>query len=136
MGRNWKHQRDDAGSLLAAIIVVTLGAVVCGFLVAAAASSTEFWLLPTIVALPVTFTIWMIWYRYSRPAPQRLSFWFALSRSYRDDDVPGEYVPRKVRNRDEQVSGTNRPITAAEAREIQQTSSNTWVPSRSGNRSA
>lgn len=130
MGKAWKHQRDDAGSMLATVIVVVLGALVCGFLVAASTESGGDWLLWTIVGVAVFFITWVMWYRYSRRTASPLSFWFALSRNYRDDEFPADYVPRKVRTRQADVAGPNRPITADEARELQQNSANTWVPSR------
>lgn len=131
MAKNWKHRRDDAGSMVATVIVIVVGAVICAFL--GAADRTQFgdWMLGLVVLVAALMLTAIIRYRYARNSSSGLGFWYALGTDHREDGLASQYRPRKVRdNRTISQPGAQRPISAEEAREIQNTSSNTWVPSR------
>ena len=132
MPGKWKNRRDDAGSMLAAVIVIVCGAGVCAFVGALDRSEAGAWMLGGVVLLAALFLWWIIWYRYKSNVGQSgLAFWHIFSRNHRDDGLAAQYRPRKVGDsRSNQPSGTNQPITADEAHEIQATSANTWVPSK------
>lgn len=131
MAKHWKNRRDDAGSMLAAVIVIVAGAGLCAFLAAVEASERSDWAIGVVITVAVLLVTWMIWYRYSRDRTAGLRFWLSVSRNHNDDGIAAQYRPRKVADRkSELAAGTNQPITAEEAHEIQATSASTWVPSR------
>ena len=108
-----------------------MGAGVCAFISAAATGAQGDWAIGIVMATAVLLVGWMIWYRYSRNRSVGLSFWVKFNRNHREDGLAAQYRPRKVKDRRAEVSsGTNQPITAEEARDIQENSANAWVPSR------
>lgn len=129
MGRNWKHRRDDGGSMLATIIVIVGGAGLCCFLAMAADSSM---LLQAGVAIGSLLAIvQIIRYRYGRDSTGKLSIWHIITRRPNDDNIAAHYHPERVIDKHSEARvGTNKPISAEEAHQIQITSSNTWVPSK------
>ncbi len=132
MAGKWKSRRDDAGSMLAAVIVIVGGAGVCAFVGALDQSEAGAWMLGGVVVFAAMLLWWIVWYRYSRNVSQSgLAFWHMFGRSHREDGLAAQYRPRKVgEGNSNRPSGTNRPITAEEAKEIRATSANTWVPSK------
>jgi hypothetical protein len=133
MARKWFHRRDDAGSMLATVIVVGLGAGLCSFLALAGTSSTFDWIVLAVMVAALFALGGVTSYRYYRNEDPNLGFWNAVARNHREERLAAQYRPRKVENVDEAVAADpNKPITADEVHEIQVTSSNTWVPSRGG----
>ena len=127
----WKRGRDDAGSMLATVIVIVGGAGLCCFLSMLDTSSFSSWMPWMIIAGALSVIGLIVRYRYGRRSSTGLGLWYMLRRSPNDDGVAGQYQPGLIRDKRSQVSvGTNTPITAEQARELQVTSSNTWVPSR------
>ena len=136
MTKKWFHRRDDAGSMLATVIVVGLGAGLCSFLALAATSSTFDWIVLAVMVASLFALGVVTSYRYYRNEDPNLEFWNAVARNHREEGLAAQYHPRKVENGDEVDSADpNKPITADEVHEIQVTSSNTWVPSRGGRNS-
>lgn len=133
MPRKLFHRRDDAGSMLATVIVVGLGAGLCSFLALAAASSAFDWIVVAVLVAALLMLGVVTSYRYFRNEDPNLGFWNAVARNHREAGLAAQYRPRKVENVPETVApDPNQPITADEVHEIQVTSSNTWVPSRAG----
>lgn len=130
MGKRWGHRRDDGGSMLATVIVIFGGAALCTLIAMLAPKRSE-WLIGGVITIAILFVATVIRMRYSSGGGSSLGFWFSLKSNPADDGIAGQYRPRKVKNRaDEAPSGTQRPITAQEVRDIKDTSANTWVPSR------
>lgn len=129
MARRYRGSRDDSGSLLAAVLITILGTLFC-VITTAALAPESLWLVGSIAAGPaVCLVVLTVLQRFSRGRGAGLSFFGKASRSFRDDGVR-EYQPRKVTARPTVVSGSNRPITAEEARDIRLTSASTWIPAR------
>lgn len=119
--------------MLATVIVIVLGAVMCVFIAALDGSGIGDLMMMLATGGGVLIVVMIIWYRYGRRSGTNasLAFWNALSRNPADDGIAAQYRPRKVdEGRNSRAVGTNRPITAEEAHDIQSTSANTWVPSR------
>ena len=131
MARNWKPRRDDAGSMLASVIIIVGGAGVCAFIAGTSSSDSSGVMLGIAVAVAVLLIAMIIWLRYGRRPEGGLGFWLSLGRNHREDGLAAQYRPRKVRDKSSETPvGTNQPITAEEVHEIQESSANTWVPSR------
>ena len=84
-----------------------------------------------ILAIALLFFAFIALQRWSAPRAITMSFLNLLSRNHRDDGLASQYRPRKVKPRAAVSGDVNRPISADELREIQSTSANTWVPTRS-----
>ena len=133
MPKKWFHRRDDAGSMLATVIVVGLGAGLTSFLVLAGTSSDYDWIVLVVFVIALVMLGAVTLYRYYRNEDPSLGFWNAVARNHREEGLAAQYHPRKVENVPEKLSvDPNKPITADEVHEIHVTSSNTWVPSRGG----
>jgi len=131
MPKKWFHRRDDAGSMLATVIVVGLGAGLCSFLGLAATSSGYDWIVIAVMATALLLLGLLTAYRYYRNQDPSLGFWNAVARNHREEGLAAQYRPRKIEEREEKTAiDPNQPITADEVHEIQVTSSRTWVPSR------
>jgi hypothetical protein len=134
MTKRFSNNRNDAGSLLASIFILTLGSGCCLFLVAAMSpaslGTTACW-IGGIFAAFVTFVVLQ---RFGKIPNGNLSFLLSSSRNRRDDGLK-EYEPRIAESlRSTTTLGTNQPISAKDAHEIQITSANTWVPANSSRR--
>ena len=130
MGKKFYRGRDDSGSMLATVVVIVLGAALCSFLCVLADVEQNDLLLGGILGGATLSIIWIVWFRYGRMNESSLTFWFLASKNRRDDGL-NDYRPEKVEDRGpKRPMGSNKPITAEEAREIQVTSSNTWVPAK------
>lgn len=117
--------------MFAAMIVIVLGVVLCGFISAVSSTERSAWAFGIATGVGALMVVWMIWYRYSRNRASGLGFWHMFGRSHRDDGIAAQYRPRKVKDgRTEIPAGTNQPITAEEAKQIQENSANAWVPSK------
>ena len=131
MSKRFHHNRNDAGSFLAAIFILTLGSGCCLFLVSAmspASFAAAAWGLGGGLALFVTLIVLR---RFGKVPNSDLGFLFSSSRNRRDDGA-ADYEPRIAgQTRSSGTVGTNQPISAKEAHEIQVTSANTWVPASS-----
>ena len=132
MPKRFHHNRNDNGSLLAAVFILALGSGCCLFLVSAM-SPTSFamtaWGLGG--ALSVFLTL-IVLQRFGKMPNANLGFLFSSARNRRDDGA-ADYEPRIAgQSRSSSVVGTNQPISAREAHEIKVTSANTWVPAKSG----
>ena len=131
MPRNWKPRRDDAGSMLASVIIIVGGAGVCAFIAGTSSSDASAAMLGFVVTAAVFLITFIIWFRYGRRSENGLRFWLSLSRNHREDGIAAQYRPRKVRDKSAETPvGTNQPITAEEVHDIQESSANTWVPTR------
>ena len=84
----------------------------------------------TIGGLVAVFLAFNILQRFGKTPQSDLRFLVSAHRNKRDDGL-ADYQPRKAGDGRANPSGTNRPISAAEAHDIQITSANTWVPSQS-----
>lgn len=134
MGRNWKHRRDDGGSMLATIIVITGGCGLCWFI---AVSANAFQLQIGISAIALFAIVQLIRLRYGKGGGGRLNIFNAIARNPYDDTAAAQYRPVKIRDRrTEPPAGSNQPITAEEASQLQSSSANTWVPGKATKRSA
>ena len=117
--------------MLATVIIIIGGAALCAFIAALENSRRSAWMLGAVISIAVLMIAWIIWYRYFRNTSTGLGFWLSMGRNHRDDGIAAQYRPRKVKNgQSEHNTGTNKPITAEEAHEIQVSSANAWVPSR------
>ena len=136
MGRKWKRERDDSGSMLATIIIIVLGTVLCCFLCLLDSSAFAHWMLLLLPTSALVVIVQIARYRYGRSghaggASSGLSFWNLLARNPPDDGLAAQYRPRVVQSgRSLAPSGLQQPITAQEAHELRTTSANTWVPSQ------
>jgi len=130
MGRRFNRGRNDSGSLLAATFVVALGAGSIVFVVIALAPRESLLMISGIVAgmLLVMGSIAML--RFGAKPRMGLGFWNVRFRSHRTDGSSDDYTPR-IRKNSPKHSGTNKPITANEARELRLNSASTWVPADS-----
>ena len=133
MSKRWQNNRNDAGSLLASTFVVALGSGCVVFLVVAlSADFSPFFLgLMGLIATALFATI--ILQRLGRGRTGSMSFWSMFGQSHREDGLACNYRPRKIRGRADVDAEVPRPIHAEEVRQIQETSSSTWVPSRGKN---
>ncbi len=131
MPQKWFHRRDDAGSMLATVIVVGLGAGLCSLLGLAGTSSAYDWIVITVLVTALLMLGLLTAYRYFRNEDPNLGFWHAVARNHREEGLAAQYRPRKVEDGQQGAPvDTHKPITADEVHEIQITSSRTWVPSR------
>tara|TARA_B100001939_G_C16497558_1_gene428150 strand:- start:124 stop:540 length:417 start_codon:yes stop_codon:yes gene_type:complete len=130
MGR--KIQRDDAGSMLATVLVIIAGTMLLVFICAVANSDAGAILMGVTVGLAVLSLMALVWYRYFRDhGNNSLELSLSIARNKPDDGIAAhQYEPRLVKNRHDEAEGTNQPITADEAHELRISSANTWVPSR------
>lgn len=130
MGRRWQSNRNDAGSLLAAVFIVALGCGSCLFTVAAMSPGSlpaAIWTLSGIAGL---FLVIVVLQRFGKLPKTDLSFLLSAQKNRRDDGARS-YEPRKAGGNSTPSAGTNQPISAEEAHQIKVTSANTWVPSQS-----
>lgn len=134
MPKRFRHNRNDAGSLLASVFILALGSGCCLFLVAAMSPESfvrTAWGLGGMLTLFLTLIVLQ---RFGKIPNTNLGFLFSTARNRRDDGA-SDYEPRIAGSpRSSSTVGTNQPISAQEAREIQVTSANTWVPANSGRR--
>lgn len=129
MGRHWKYRRDDGGSMLATIIVIVGGCGLCWFI---AVSANAFQLQAGISMIALIAVVQLIRLRYGKSNGTRLNIFNAIQRNPYDDSAAAQYRPVKIKDRRaESSAGSNRPITAEEAHQIQINSANTWVPGKS-----
>ena len=132
MPKRFHHKRNDSGSLLASVLILTLGSGCCLFLVSAmspASFAGTAWGLGG--ALSVFLTL-IVLQRFGKMPNTNLGFQFSSARNRRDDGA-ADYEPRIAgQTRSSSIVGTNQPISAKEAHEIKVTSPNTWVPAKSG----
>jgi len=129
MTRRWRSNRNDAGSLLASVFILTLGAGCALFTVAAMSPQSlpiALWTVGSIVGI---FLVIVILQRFGKLPRTDLGFLVSSQRNRRDDGA-SDYLPRKVGEGRITSAGTNRPISAEEAQELKVTSPNTWVPAR------
>jgi hypothetical protein len=127
MRRRSQRGRNDSGSLLAATFVVALGAGCTVFVILAATPQDSLWVMGGIVAGMAALLTCVMLLRFGKMPSLGLNFWSIRFTNHRDDTAAGKYTPR-IRKNKHRVEGANQPITASEAKEIQQTSANTWVP--------
>lgn len=127
MARRWQSNRNDSGSLLAAVFILTLGAGGCLFTVAAMSPNSVPMAAAILGGIVGAFMLLVILQRFGKTPKMDLGFLLKSRRNRRDDGL-GDYVPRVAGQPTNGAAGTNRPITAQEAHEIQITSQNTWVP--------
>jgi hypothetical protein len=121
MARRWNSHKNDAGSLLASVFIITLGTGGCLFTVAAMSPRS---ILGGVIVLFISFVIFQ---RFGRAPKADLGFLFSSRRNKRDDGL-SDYTPRIPRHQAAGEAASKRPITAEEAHEIQISSANTWVP--------
>ena len=130
MAKRWQRSRNDAGSLLASSFIITLGSAGCLFTVAAMSPNSMPIAIWTVGGMVACFFLFVVLQRFGKVPQTDLSF-LLLSRKNRRDDGLAEYRPRKIGEGQASHPGTNQPISAAEAHEIQINSANTWVPAQS-----
>ncbi len=129
MTRRWRSNRNDAGSLLASVFILTLGAGCALFTVAAMSPESMPVALWTVGSIVGIFLVIVVLQRFGKLPKADLGFLLSSQRNRRDDGA-ADYLPRKVGEGRVTSPGTNRPISAEEAQELKVTSPNTWVPSR------
>lgn len=130
MSKRWQNNRNDAGSLLASTFVIALGSGVLIFLVVALSADLSPYFLGLMGLVATAFITTIILQRFGRGRTGSMSFWSMFGQSHREDGLACNYRPRKIRGRNDGDAEVPRPIHAEEVRQIQETSSSTWVPSR------
>jgi hypothetical protein len=131
MARKWGKRRDDGGSMLASIVIIVLGTGLCCFLCLMDQSEFSDLMLIALPGTSLLAIILIVAYRYGRSDSGSLIFWHSAATNHNDDGIAGQYRPEKVKDRRANTPvGTNQPITAEEAHDLQTMSSNTWVPSK------
>lgn len=134
MAKRFGNNRNDAGSLLASLFILTLGCGSCLFLVAAMSPSSLGVTACWIGGIFSAFLTLIVLQRYGKIPNGSLGFLLSSSRNSRDDGLK-DYEPRIAgKSRSSTMLGTNQPISAKDAHEIQITSANTWVPANSNRR--
>ncbi len=132
MPKRFHHKRNDSGSLLASVLILTLGSGCCLFLVSAMSPAS---FAGTAWGLGGAFSVFLtliVLQRFGKMPNTNLGFQFSSARNRRDDGA-ADYEPRIAgQTRSSSIVGTNQPISAKEAHEIKVTSPNTWVPAKSG----
>lgn len=129
MANRWQRGRNDSGSLLASVFIMTLGAGGCLFTVSAMAPQSMPIAVWTISGLFSVFLLLILLQRFGKVPQTDIRFLLSSRKNTRDDGRM-DYQPRKANDLYSGQSGTNLPISAAEAHEIQITSANTWVPAQ------
>ncbi|MFN9719808.1 MAG: hypothetical protein ACK58L_14000 [Planctomycetota bacterium] len=114
--------------MLASVFILTMGGGCCLFTVASLYPESFTLAASVITGIVVVFIVVAVLQRTGRLPSNSLSFLFVSHKNKRDDGT-NNYLPRRVTDSRPMVQGTNRPISADEAHEIQVTSPNTWVPS-------
>ena len=130
MARRWRSNRNDAGSLLASVFILTLGAGCALFTVAAMSPDSMPAALWTVGSIVGIFIVIVVLQRFGKLPKTDLGFLVSSQRN-RPDDGASDYQPRKVGEGRITTSGTNQPISVEEAKDLKVTSLNTWVPSKS-----
>jgi hypothetical protein len=134
MAKRFSNNRNDAGSMLASIFILTLGCGSCLFLVAAMSPESLGMTACWIGGIFTIFATLVVLQRFGKIPNGSLSFLLSSSRNRRDDGLK-DYEPRIAgKSRSTMIVGTNEPISAKDAHEIQITSANTWVPANSSRR--
>jgi len=132
MARRFHSKRNESGSMLAAVFIITLGVGGCLFVVSAMSPESfvsAAWVLGGVLAAFLALTFW---FRFGKTQNSSFGFLLSSTRNRRDDGVQ-DYEPRIAgQSQLSAVTGTNQPITAQEVHEIRVTSANTWVPAKSG----
>ncbi len=132
MAKRFSNNRNDAGSLLASIFILTLGSGCCLFLVAAMSPASLGTTACWVGGIFGIFATLVVLQRFGKIPNGSLSFLLSSSRNRRDDGL-NDYEPRIAgKSQSATILGTNQPISAKDAHEIQITSANTWVPANSG----
>lgn len=130
MGKRLSGGRDDSGSWLASLLILTIGLGCCVFLTLSLNPRAA-----TIgcSVLAVIFGLFLLINRLSRIGNMKsfdLGFLGLLGRSRRDDGLK-DYEPRRVSAPPPpSAAASNQPISAGEARELRLNSASTWVPAR------
>jgi len=121
--------------MLATVIVIACGAGMCCFLCLLDTSQLGNWMVGGILGGALLTIGLIVRYRYVRHSSLGLGFWHSVHRNSNDDGIAAQYRPRLVQNNpDRATTGTNSPITAEQAHELQITSSRTWVPTKAVHR--
>lgn len=129
MGRRLQRNRNDAGSLLAATFVVAMGGGCVLFAIFALTPEGTVWQAAAFCGAMLVLLLAIALVRFNRVPRIGLGFWSIRFRSHRNDSAVDGYLPR-VRKPRPKKFGDNQPITAEQARELNRSSSSTWVPSR------
>ena len=115
--------------MLATMIVIILGAIMCSWVVLVAGSAFQDWMIVCIAIGAVVIIFALLMYRYGRASEGGLSFWKAAFQNHNDDGLAANYRPEKVNETSSKgAQPENRPMSASELRDIRETSANTWVP--------
>lgn len=130
MARRWRSDRNDAGSLLASVFILALGAGCAIFTVSAMSPESFAVAASTVGAIVGMFIVFVVMQRFGKLPKMDMGFLVSSHRNRSDDGV-SDYEPRKVGEARIVAEGTNRPISAEEAQELKITSPNTWVPAKS-----
>lgn len=130
MTRRWRSNRNDAGSLLASVFILALGAGCCLFTVSAMSPQSMAAASLIVGSIVGVFIFVVVLQRFGRLPKTDLGFLVSSHRN-RPGDGASDYQPRKAGEERIVSQGTNRPISAEEVQELKITSPNTWVPSRS-----
>ena len=135
MTKRWRNDRNDAGSLLASVFIMALGAGCCLFTVSAMSPESFVVAMCTVGSIVGVFTAFVVMQRFGKLPKIDMGF-LVSSHQHRPDDGVADYEPRKAGEAQIVAAGTNRPISAEEAQELKITSPNTWVPARAALRRA
>ena len=115
--------------MLAAMIVIVLGAILCSWIVLVVESAFQDWVIAAIVVGTVLVITCLLLFRYSGSKPAGLDFWRSAFGNHYDDGLAANYRPAKVKDRRSTTGqGENHPISVSELRDIRETSANSWVP--------
>jgi hypothetical protein len=134
LSRQFRNNRNDAGSLLASTFIVAMGAGCIFFMLMAMSPGTRPNLITVCCGVSVVVLLLTMRLRIRTRSAWTLPFLYVLGRSHRDDGLACQYEPKKIkRSRGAAAASSNQPISVEELREIQTTSANTWVPARGRN---
>lgn len=132
MARKWTRRRDDGGSMLASLVIIVLGTGLCCFLCLMDTSDFGTVMMLSLPIASLLLILFLMNYRYGRTKTgSGLTFWFSAASNHNDDGIAAQYRPEKIKDsRSNAPAGSNSPITAQEAHELQTTSASSWVPSK------
>lgn len=128
MAKRFRRNHNDGGSMLATMIVIILGAIMCSWVVLMAGSVVQDWMIAAIAVGAVALIAIILRYRYGQAQDSRLGFWASVFSNHNDDGLAANYRPRKIKDNQTGTPARQQPISPEELRDIRESSANTWVP--------
>ena len=129
MQKRRRSYRNDLGSVFAASVVTVLGAGISTALFAVGSPESSPWMVAVIIAPSTLFLAALVGVRWPKFGTG-LDFWHVVYRGRAHADRSVDYQPRKIRQKLNQRTARQQPITVHQVRQIRLLSTNVWVPSR------